>query len=101
MNTIQAQSLPIIARQTITAPHFAKFLDVNLDMRHNNCLLWTLADPAKDAKTEKVELVMVKLGEPLDPPNAKYVGGFRANSGYWHVFALRESENILHKALPT
>jgi len=93
---IKAQSLPIVARQTIKdIPLYAKFLLADLDIRHNNCLFWTLEnDSVEDEKKETVEVIMLKLGEALEPPNAKYVSSFKTNAGMIHVFALRESEKM-------
>jgi hypothetical protein len=94
--TITAQSLAILPRQTIEAPLCTKFLTADLDPRHNNCLLWSLeeTDPDEKPKKEKVEIIMLKLGEALTPQNAKYVSTFFTNSGNLHVFALRESEKL-------
>ena len=93
---IKAQSLPIKDRQTIKdVPLYAKFLLADLDHRHNNCLLWTLENgEAAEEKQETVEIIMLKLGEELTPPNAKFVSSFRTNSGMIHVFALRESDKM-------
>jgi hypothetical protein len=93
---IEARSLPIRARQTIKdIPLYAKFLRADLDVRHNNCLLWTLQnDSVEDEAREAVEIIMLKLGEALEPRNAKYVSSFQTNAGMVHVFALRESEKL-------
>ena len=99
MTSVLAQSLPIKPRQFITAPVYTKFLAVALDHRHNNCLLWTLEDG--DNKSESVEIIMLRLNDALDPVNAKYIGNFKDNAGIVHVFALRESErNILRAVAP-
>ena len=90
--TIQARSLPIIRHQVVDLPLHAKLLDVQLDIRHNNCLLWTLED--KERTTEKVEVVMLTMGEALTPENSRYVGNFKGNAGVWQVFALRASEKL-------
>lgn len=90
--TIQARSIPIIGHQVIDLPLHAKLLDVHLDIRHNNCLLWTLED--KERKTEKVEIMMLTMDHNLTPENAKYVGNFKGNAGVWQVFALRASEKL-------
>lgn len=88
---IDAQSLPITLRQKLQMPVHAKFIGVQLDIRHNNCLLWWLADD-EAPKRENVEVIMLKLNESLDPPNAKFIGSFKDNSGMIHVFAIRDSE---------
>lgn len=90
--TIQARSIPIIGHQVIDLPLHAKLLDVHLDIRHNNCLLWTLED--KERATEKVEIMMLAMDHNLTPENAKYVGNFKGNAGVWQVFALRASEKL-------
>lgn len=90
--TIQARSLPIIGRQVVDLPQHAKLLDVHLDIRHNNCLLWTLED--KERAVEKVEIIMLTMDQALTPENARYVGNFKGNAGVWQVFALRASERL-------
>ena len=91
---ITAQSLPVIARQKIDAPIHTKFLDVQLDHRHNNCLLWSLANNEDGVKKENVEIIMLKLNDALEPANAKYIGTFKDNSGVTSVFAIRDSERL-------
>lgn len=90
--TIQARSIPIIGHQVIDLPLHAKLLDVHLDIRHNNCLLWTLED--KEMKTEKVDIMMLTMDHNLTPENAKYVGNFKGNAGVWQVFAIRASDKL-------
>jgi len=95
--TVQAQSLPILPRQSITAPIHTKVLAADIDPRHNNCLLWTLANDEKGdekPKKESIEVIMLRLGEALEPVNAKYVGNFKNNAGAVHVFILRESDRL-------
>ena len=93
---ICAQSLKILPAQSIELPLLTKLLGVKIDLRHNNCLLWTLDDGERDK--EKVEIVMVRLGNELQPVNAKYVGFFSDNAGAIHVFALKDSDNPLKVA---
>lgn len=92
---LQARSLQILDRQKIKVPIYTHFLDVHLDIRHNNCLLWTLTDPedsVKESDKEGVTIIMLKLGDALEPVNAKYIGNFKDNSGARHVFVIRDSE---------
>lgn len=84
---IQAKTLKLLPRQTIEVALFTKLLGVSLDNRNNTCLLWLLGDTTKDAITDKIEIVMLRLGGELTPASAKYVGNFKDNSGVWHVFS--------------
>jgi len=90
--TIQARSIKILPSQTLDLPLHCKLLDVHLDIRHNNCLLWTLED--KERTTEKVDIIMLTVDQTLTPENARYVGNFKGNAGVWQVFALRASEKL-------
>lgn len=91
-HSIQAHSLPIVARQKLALPLYTKFLSVTLDHRFNNILLSTLEDDTK--ALENVEFVAVRVMEALEPANAKYVGHLKDNAGNLHVFALRDSERL-------
>ena len=62
----------------------ARPVTVTLDHRFNNCQLATLEDP--EAATEDVELIMLRVGETLERPEAKHVGSFKDNAGMVHVF---------------
>ena len=97
MKTIQAQAIPIQAQQTIEIPVFAKFLSVVLDIRHNHCLFWLLADDEREPgrKMEKAEIFILRAGDALNPPNATFVASFKDNSGWRHVFTLRESDDVM------
>lgn len=91
---VTAQSLQIKPRQPLEVPAFTQFLDAHLDIRHNNCLLWTLQDDASDTPKDKVEIIMVRIDETLEPVNAKYIGNFKDNGGARHVFVIREAEKL-------
>lgn len=96
MHQITAQSLDIKLRQVVEVPLFTKFLDPQLDPRHNNCLLWSLCDTEQSTK-EKVEILMLKHEEELPVVTAKYLGSFKANSGFLHIFVSRESDHPMVK----
>ena len=86
MTKITAHSLDIKPSQTLKLPVGARLLTVNVDHRFNKCLLWTFQDD--DAPTsEELTFTMAKLGDTL--ADGKYVGTFKDNSGYLHVFAQR------------
>mgnify|MGYP001608318620 CR=1 FL=1 len=93
---IQARSIAILPWQTLEFPVFAKFLTTELDSQRNNCRLWYLAEDPKseDYHTEKVDVVMAKAEEIVEPNNVRYVGSLMAASGRLHVFALRDSEKL-------
>lgn len=95
MLKINAQSLPIQPSTVIEVPVFTKFLEAQLDHRHNNCLLWWLANDEPECKKEKVEVLMLQLDHALEPQSAKYVGAFKANQGNVFVFVSRASDNPL------
>jgi hypothetical protein len=84
MNKVTAHSLDPQPSQKLDLPIGARLLTVNVDHRFNKCLLWTLQD--NDAETESVGFTMAKLGEAA---TGDYIGTFRDNSGYLHVFAQR------------
>lgn len=82
MNKITAHSLDLQPSQKLDLPIGARLLTVNVDHRFNKCLLWTLQD--SDAETEAVTFTMSKLNETA---TGDYIGTFKDNSGYLHVFA--------------
>lgn len=89
-----------LARQVLTLPAHTRFLLVELDRRFNGkVLLHTLENTKEGIKTEKVEFVMVRLYQELEPVNAKYVSSLNDNSGILHIFALRESELVVGQAI--
>jgi len=83
MNKITAHSLDILPTQKLSLPTGAKLLTVNVDHRFNKCLLWTFQDD--NAPEEELTFTMAKLGDEVLGSN--YVGTFKDNSGYVHVFA--------------
>ena len=96
MLRINARSLTISqtpCRTVIEVPQFTKLLDAHLDVRHNNCLLWSLEDDEEGRAKEKIEIIMLELDQELKPQTAKYVGCFKANSGAIFVFASRASDH--------
>jgi hypothetical protein len=82
MNKITAHSLDLQPSQKLDLPIGARLLGVNVDHRFNKCLLWTLQDDELD--TEPVTFTMAKLNEGAV---GTYIGTFKDNSGYLHVFA--------------
>jgi|DEB19_MinimDraft_2_1074335.scaffolds.fasta_scaffold04306_7 hypothetical protein len=82
MQKITAHSLDLQPSQKLDLPIGARLLTVNVDHRFNKCLLWTLQDD--DASTEPVTFAMAKLNETA---TGNYIGTFKDNSGYLHVFA--------------
>lgn len=80
---ITAHSLDILHTQKLSLPTGAKLLTVNVDHRFNKCLLWTFQDD--NAPEEELTFTMAKLGDEVMGSN--YVGTFKDNSGYVHVFA--------------
>lgn len=82
---ITAHSLDILPTQKLSLPTGAKLLTVNVDHRFNKCLLWTFQDD--NAPEEELTFTMAKLGDEVLGSN--YVGTFKDNSGYVHVFAER------------
>lgn len=82
---ITAHSLDILHTQKLSLPTGAKLLTVNVDHRFNKCLLWTFQDD--NAPEEELTFTMAKLGDEVLGSN--YVGTFKDNSGYIHVFAER------------
>ncbi len=95
MLKINAQSLPIQPSTVLEVPVFTKFLDAQLDHRHNNALLWWIGSDEPDCKKEKVEVLMLQLDHALEPQSAKYVGCFKANQGNIFTFVSRTSDNPL------
>ncbi len=87
MNKITAHSLEIKGTQKLDLPVGARLLSVNVDHRFNKCLLWTLQDD-EATKTESVAFTFAKLGDSMDNPG-QYIGTFKDNSGYLHVFAAK------------
>lgn len=84
MSKITAHSLDLQPSQKLDLPIGTRLLTVNVDHRFNKCLLWTLQD--NDAESESVGFTMTKLGETAA---GDYIGTFKDNSGYLHVFAQR------------
>lgn len=82
MNKITAHSLDLQPSQKLDLPIGARLMTVNVDHRFNKCLLWTLQDD--DLDTETVTFTMAKLNEGAV---GTYIGTFKDNSGYLHVFA--------------
>lgn len=82
MNKITAHSLDLQPSQKLDLPIGTRLLTVNVDHRFNKCLLWTLQDD--NAETETVTFTMAKLNEGAV---GTYIGTFKDNSGYLHVFA--------------
>jgi len=82
---ITAHSLDILPTQKLSLPTGAKLLTVNVDHRFNKCLLWTFQDD--NAPEEELTFTMAKLGDEV--LGGGYVGTFKDNSGYVHVFAER------------
>ena len=83
---ITAHSLDIRPNQKLDLPLGARLLTVNVDHRFNKCLLWTAQDE-DSPMTEELTFTMAKLGD--DVSGGEYVGTFKDNSGYVHVFAQR------------
>lgn len=94
MHIVKAQSIDVAPKTTLTLPRHTKFLSVNLDHRFNNVQIWMLQNTADDVKTEKVDVITVRAEEPLNPPNASYLGQLKDSAGWLHVFAIRESEKL-------
>lgn len=86
MNKITAHSLSILPTQKLSLPIGARLLTVNVDHRFNKCLLWTVQDDGA-TKEEELTFTMAKLGDEASA--GEYVGTFKDNSGYVHVFAER------------
>lgn len=93
MHKVVAQNLSILPRQTARFAVFTKLLGVSLDHRFNNVLLASLQD-SEQTQTEEIEFVCVRIGEALEPVNARYVGSILDNAGHLYVFALRDSERF-------
>lgn len=94
MNVIKAISINVAPKTTITLPLYTKFLSINLDHRFNNVQIWMLQDDEKDAKTESVDILMIRAEEALEIVNAKYVGQMKDAAGWLHVFAIKDSEKL-------
>ena len=94
MNVIKAQSIDIKPKTSITLPLYTKFLSINLDHRFNNVQIWMLQDDEKDAKTENVDILMIRADDALEVVNAKYIGQMKDAAGWLHVFAIRDSEKL-------
>lgn len=94
MNIIKAQSINVAPKTTINLPLYTKFLSVNLDHRFNNVQIWMLQDDDKEAKTEDVDILMIRAEEALEIVNAKYIGQMRDAAGWLHIFAIKASEKL-------
>lgn len=98
MNKITAHSLDIKPTQTLELPLGAKLLTVNVDHRFNKCLLWTLQDDDAAISSE-FTFLMGKLGD--EATGGMYVGTFKDNSGYVHVFAKTAEKTAVPAPTPT